>query len=77
MKVTAIRTSYNRYYYQKNEASIITRANQTVSKDIKLIETTQTNTYQTPVINNSAEYVKNAYQVSFKPFDLIQNLQEA
>jgi hypothetical protein len=74
MKVTAIMSTYHGYYYQRNETTLTTRTSKTV-KEKKFLETTET-TYQTPITINSTEYAKNAYQISFKPHELICNLHE-
>jgi hypothetical protein len=77
MRVTEIRSLNNKYYYNKKETSLTSIKSLAVREEAKIIETMQSNTYNTTIQNNSAEYVKHAYEVSFKPHDLILNLQEA
>jgi hypothetical protein len=76
MKVTAIMYSNNRYYYKEKETCLTTVKNQKVSVEREVIETTDCRN-STDTQGNSAEYVKHAYEVSFKPLDLITNLQLA
>lgn len=75
MRVSAIMTDYSSYYYDPYEANIITRTKM-VKEITKKVKTTKTSTYQTNIYDNSAQYVKNAYEVSFRPHDMIVNLQE-
>lgn len=70
MKIASIDTMYSSYYYNPN---IIARL-KTVKEITKVIETTKANTYQTNLYDNSAEYVKHAYEVSFRPLEMMNNL---
>lgn len=74
MRVSAIMTAYSSYYYDPYEANMIART-KTVKEIKRTVETTQTSTYQTNIYKDSARYVKNAYDVSFRPHDMIVNLQ--
>lgn len=75
MKISAIITGYSSYYYNPNEANRVIRV-KTGKETEKMTETIRTSLYQTNIYDNSAQYVKNAYTVSFRPHDMIINLQE-
>lgn len=70
MRISAIVTTYDSYYYNPN---VIARL-RTVKEITKVIETKDNHIYQKGLYENSAQYVKNAYEVSFRPLELIKNL---
>lgn len=70
MKISAINT-YNSYYYNPNGNQKL----KTVKKISKVINTKRDYTYQTNLYDDSAQYVKNAYVVSFRPLEMIKNLK--
>lgn len=75
MKVAAIMYSSNRYFYNKRETSFTTVKSKVVKEDIIFTKNTDDKTDNNPVQSNTAEYVKHAYEVSFKPLEMIVNLQ--
>lgn len=74
MKVAAIMYSNNQYFYNKREVIVTTTKRQVVNEETKIIQSAD-NTYNANTQSNSAEYVKHAYEVSFKPLDMIVNFQ--
>ncbi len=75
MKVAAIMYSNNQYFYNKRETIVTTTKTQVVNEDTKIIQTADDVAYRNNTQSNSAEYVKHAYEVSFRPLDMIVNLQ--
>lgn len=73
MRVSAIVTTYDSYYYNPN---VIARL-RTVKETKKVIQTKDNATYLANLYNNSAQYVKDAYEVSFRPLELIQNFHSS
>jgi len=74
MTVTAIMSSSNKFYYSKRETSIKSTVDQN-SKEENSFQETQGDSEENNTQNNSATYVRNAYAVSFRPLDMIVNLQ--
>lgn len=75
MKVTAIMYSTNRYYYKENRTGLTTVRNPKVNVERIVIDEIEENDNREYALKNSAEYVKQAYEMSFRPLDLIMNLQ--
>lgn len=74
MTVTAIMSSSNKFYYSKRETSIKSTVCQNVKEENDFQET-QEDAEDNNTQSNSATYVRNAYAVSFRPLDMIVNLQ--